>query len=31
VAVGLQLETRGREHGDEVLDALAGASYVVTF
>ncbi|MCY7364378.1 MAG: threonine ammonia-lyase [Frankiaceae bacterium] len=30
VAVGLQLETRGREHGDEVLAALAAASYVVS-
>lgn len=29
VEVDLQLETRGREHGDAVLSALAGASYTV--
>jgi threonine dehydratase len=29
VAVELQLETRGREHGDDVVARLQGASYVV--
>ena len=29
VAVGLQLETRGRPHGDEVLSQLAAAGYPV--
>jgi threonine dehydratase len=29
VVVELQLETRGREHGDEVIARLHGASYVV--
>jgi threonine dehydratase len=30
VSVGLQLETRGRPHGDEVLAHLSGAGYAVT-
>lgn len=30
VEVDLQLETRGRDHGDFVIAALQGASYVVT-
>jgi threonine dehydratase len=30
VEVDLQLETRGREHGEHVIEQLQGASYVVT-
>ena len=30
VEVGVQLETRGEEHSEVVLEALAGASYTVT-
>ncbi len=30
VEVGVQLETRGQEHRDEVLSALAAASYAVS-
>jgi threonine dehydratase len=31
VEIAVQLETRGRSHGDEVLRALAGAAYPVVF
>ena len=30
VEVSVQLETRGRDHGEAVVAALAGASYTVT-